>query len=156
MGLIDPKSPQGATAWDYGNALVHELKQLRRAVEESQGKDPQFRRIAFSIATDGTGAGVATVSIPRGVRWTPVAANIASLSGTFRAFVNSTDNSGLLSQGNLANINSLPFADNERVTHNDQAMYFTLTGSTDINVTIYGNIRVLQFEDSPNDPLNAN
>lgn len=148
-------SKTGATAWDYGDAIFAELVALRRDVQATRGNDPVFRRIPFKIDTDGAGNGSTKIDKPRGFRWDLIA---WALPGSLQidVYANEVHPSMLIdSRQSLETAGGPSFADNEQLTSDDTGIVFNVTSGGN-NTTIYGNFRVLQYEESPNEPLNAN
>lgn len=163
MGLIDPKSPQGATAWDYGNALVHELKQLRQDIQEGHGKDGKLKRLPFSITTDVNGIGNAVLPIPMGKIWAPKAAfaiGTATMTSVITLYLGSTDSAmtGLAAIPSVGNARyQFVFNSDELIYPEDQKVIVDHVAPAGGAIAIItGNLRVIEFDASQFETLNAN
>ena len=154
--MLNPRSPEGHSAWDYAQTIVDELYRAVEAIENSQGNDPEFRRIPFNLPqADGTGSASQELVLPRGVGWTLVAiAFQASASGYVATYVNKEAGTTLLKVNQSSLIVSDSFDTDDQVTSDDGKLLIVTRGQVPGTV-VSGNLRVRQFEMNPSNPRRA-
>lgn len=160
--MFDPKSPAGASAWDYGDALVNEIRQLRRDIQEGRGQDGKLKRLALSIVTDVNGIGSVSLPIPMGKIWAPKAAFFMSpstITSVITLYLGSTDSgmTGLCAMPNLGNGRyQFIFNSDELIYPEDQKVIVDHTAPAGGMATIVtGNLRVIEFDAAQFEPVNA-
>lgn len=140
------ESPHGHTPWDLAYSILNELGNIRDAIQLGKGREPTYRRIPFTIDTDGAGNGSVTIDKPRGIRWDLIAGMVGG-SPSISIYVNSVSDTNLLSTSAFFTSAS----GGDKLTADDTSIIFVITAGT-ANSKIGGNLRVLQHGDSDKEP----
>lgn len=152
--MLNPKSPNGATAWDYGDAIAHGLQEILEAVRNGRGDDPLIMRRPWTITTDAAGYGQVEIPIPRGINFELNGVAFAgSATGYVATYVNEENPMTLLKVNASAPLVSDDFSDCY-LTSDDRSIVIVARGQA-ASTIVSGNIRWKQYETNTSEPGQA-